>query len=1149
MEKGIYDLLKNVQPADTTNLNILNVDVINAKRINTLKDKIDIGEIISYEKKCTLTIEDLYTIQAAVCTIAPDLIEQYAGITYETDVDIYELVFWCNDARSAANFTQMGATLYIPQTIKTGTIASYSQTGAILEYTNNTPRQWLQNYITGEIGVDALIAYPGAKIDGYIQAAAGYVTIVADLPSFGVTTGRSVADDRESRIYTDVGALIATKKLIINNPDGLFDQFIQYTDPLSTIYVILEGYAQGSYANFSKSAYLQANLIEYKLQPTIVLNAAADIPAALNYVGNGSYNKVVDSTYLKNAKYINYNVFYLLVSSYAVPSTSTVDLGINIANLSAGPNMLYDVLTRLNTLYSPKDVNTLSAEPATYIINAYMNSCINNLIYENDADPSTLVLPWVQFDAKNNNAYIPFKVNGVVVFPDVLSTNPLYFNMRYLVSPAQLNSSQLYGNVLDYTANTLAFKGSATGSVTIVDIHNGNGYGNLINGINGTNYSTDQVTTPDLVPTYFKSFITGSQITQTNNVFWGKFTGTSDNSTPINPQWKINNSSSANFGKTVAPMSLNRNELTRYRENLNYPTDPVSVDNMVANIKLNVASGRGIEYQMNTTGKSYSNQAVFQYYYDTISYKIHGAFSKVNIYNGRTSDGADYTFRVPDNYNGTVFIYSHGYRFPLNVQIVGITDYPEVISAPQASPYADVTEYFTSQGYAMIGSGFIDQGWIVDKAVKTDVELIEIFKSKFPSTRKVIAWGESEGGYITTALREQYPYLIDAAAVANQANVSLDANLILAANVMYMIKIFLDNRITFDMPTENDARVNINNFVVTFQKLQTGLTKYGTYLQGQLPTFNPADWAQWGFVKPAGLTANVNPSQILLLLGYLIGIPIQSAVFDQVTLPVPPAPQVLSNLFLSLKRAFGIFQNTFNASLLAVISLYDAYKQCGGNVYGNTNLVYSEYYTTAMNTSMALSVIPGSPVDFSAVLSFIDNSPKILSVPSAVAKLQKFYRLKGTVNRVPTVSMEALYDPITTPQFQQEYINMFNNNLKSQSDINKYFSTIWFIPPDAYSGAVPGTLSPTALVDYYNGKNYNTELTAPIGTLHVNYTSTQIIAFLNAAILAAETGVINSEVNELMRLVRFNKNDFTSTDNPTYDAPLAPIPLYYLPIV
>ena len=136
MEKGIYDLLKNVQPADTTNLNILNVDVINAKRINTLKDKIDIGEIISYEKKCTLTIEDLYTIQAAVCTIAPDLIEQYAGITYETDVDIYELVFWCNDARSAANFTQMGATLYIPQTIKTGTIASYSQTGAILEYTN-----------------------------------------------------------------------------------------------------------------------------------------------------------------------------------------------------------------------------------------------------------------------------------------------------------------------------------------------------------------------------------------------------------------------------------------------------------------------------------------------------------------------------------------------------------------------------------------------------------------------------------------------------------------------------------------------------------------------------------------------------------------------------------------------------------------------------------------------------------------------------------------------------------------------------------------------------------------------------------------------------------------------------------------------------
>lgn len=43
MEKGLYDVLKNVQPDAITNLNILNVDVLNAKRINTLKDKIDLG--------------------------------------------------------------------------------------------------------------------------------------------------------------------------------------------------------------------------------------------------------------------------------------------------------------------------------------------------------------------------------------------------------------------------------------------------------------------------------------------------------------------------------------------------------------------------------------------------------------------------------------------------------------------------------------------------------------------------------------------------------------------------------------------------------------------------------------------------------------------------------------------------------------------------------------------------------------------------------------------------------------------------------------------------------------------------------------------------------------------------------------------------
>lgn len=1104
-----------------------------------------------------MTTSNLYAIQAGICAAAPDLIEQYAGITYDTDIDVYELAFWCNDARAADNFVQMGATLYIPQKIAGGSISSYAQDGSFLEYTNNTPRKWLQDYVTGEIGLDALLGYPGSKLDGYIQAASGIVTVVADIPSFGLTSGRTTGTDRESRIYPDVAALLATKKLMIKNPDGIFDGLIKYTDPLSSISVTLEGYGVGTHGNVSRASFLWANLPEYKLQPAFVLNANSGLPVVASYFLAGSYNKVVNSDYLNNAEYIESKILSLYVNSYAIPSTNTVETGIDVTRNSASANAISEILSRLNTLYSPLNINTLSTEPITYMSDVFINYAINNLIYENENDPTTLVLPWVEFDAKNNNAYLPFTVKGVVQYPNLLSGNPLYFNFRYLGSFSFFNP-QLAANTHDYTANTLAFKGNAIGNLVIIDIHNKNNAGIVLNGINGTNYSTDRVTTPDLLPTYFKSFITGSEITQVNNAVWGKYTGPSDNSTPTNSQWKINKNSDKNFGKSIAPKSLNRNALTRYEEHLNYPPNVASVDEFIVNIANNtrgpVIYSKSMEYQIDTTGKSYSKDEAFKFYYDSISYKIQKSISTNATYSGRTSDGAYYRIVVPPNFNGIVFIWSHGYRYPINVEVDNFLVYPEVIKVPEFCPFAATGNYLLSKGCAIMGSGFINEGWIADSAVKTDVELIGIFKSKFPNTRKVIAWGASEGGYITTALREQYPNLIDAAGIMDQAAIAVDSELIFAGNFLYFIKIFFDNKISLDMPTENDARTNILYVISVMTRLQTGLGNLFLQAAGLLPSFDATDWTQWGFVKPAGLPPNVNPGEALLLGGILTGLPLYSAHFDQTGLPAP-YPQSISNLFIGIKNAFAILENGLNAAALAIIALYDINKQCGGVVYDNIDLVYSTYYTTEMNTIMERATPANQPVDYSAVLSFIDNSPKIVSVPSAVAKLQKLYRLQGTVNRVPTVAWESLADPITPASLNQKYINIFNSNLRNPADVNKYFAMTWCVPPTAYTDnaaflrGVPLQYLPGTFTDYYNGKNYDTQLTVPEGTNHCNYVADQCNAWADALILAAEAGVITSEVNEQMRKMRFNENDFTSIDNPSYEAPLQAIPAYYFPIV
>ena len=95
---------------------------------------------------------------------------------------------------------------------------------------------------------------------------------------------------------------------------------------------------------------------------------------------------------------------------------------------------------------------------------------------------------------------------------------------------------------------------------------------------------------------------------------------------------------------------------------------------------------------------------------------------------GATSDGAPYAMQVPANFNGTVALYSHGYRYnvdiPAGIPLIGgykITNTPE----PVPGGNAEVAKYFFSQGIAIVGSGFARQGWNPDSAIKTNVELIE----------------------------------------------------------------------------------------------------------------------------------------------------------------------------------------------------------------------------------------------------------------------------------------------------------------------------------------------------------------------------------------------------------------------------------------
>ncbi len=82
---------------------------------------------------------------------------------------------------------------------------------------------------------------------------------------------------------------------------------------------------------------------------------------------------------------------------------------------------------------------------------------------------------------------------------------------------------------------------------------------------------------------------------------------------------------------------------------------------------------------------------------------------------GVTSDGAPYAMQVPANFNGTVALYSHGYRlqrrYPCRNSCLLVDTRSLILQSQFLVETLNVAKYFFSQGVAIVGSGFARQGW------------------------------------------------------------------------------------------------------------------------------------------------------------------------------------------------------------------------------------------------------------------------------------------------------------------------------------------------------------------------------------------------------------------------------------------------------
>jgi pimeloyl-ACP methyl ester carboxylesterase len=152
--------------------------------------------------------------------------------------------------------------------------------------------------------------------------------------------------------------------------------------------------------------------------------------------------------------------------------------------------------------------------------------------------------------------------------------------------------------------------------------------------------------------------------------------------------------------------------------------------------------------------------------------------------NAELPGGGRWSAQVPAKWNGTLLLWSRGYSQAPN-------------GADAASPAH--RQALLDAGYALVGSDYGSGGWALKEAVPAQRAAVDAFARKFGKPRRVIGWGFSMGGLVTTALAEQRPSTLDGA-------VSFCSSM---AGAVGMMNMALDGAFTFRwwhrMPGSNSS--------------------------------------------------------------------------------------------------------------------------------------------------------------------------------------------------------------------------------------------------------------------------------------------------------------------------------------------------------
>ena len=105
-------------------------------------------------------------------------------------------------------------------------------------------------------------------------------------------------------------------------------------------------------------------------------------------------------------------------------------------------------------------------------------------------------------------------------------------------------------------------------------------------------------------------------------------------------------------------------------------------------------------------------------------------------------EGAGFRIEIPDNWNGDLVVYTHGFR--------GTGDELTVDNPP-------LRDYYVALGYAWLASSYSKNYYDVRSGVESTNSLVRYFRRNFGKPNRTYITGFSMGGHVIGAAIEQFP--------------------------------------------------------------------------------------------------------------------------------------------------------------------------------------------------------------------------------------------------------------------------------------------------------------------------------------------------------------------------------------------------------